>query len=130
MERRSAFTGLLAIASIATALVAAWLVMVSVLVLPSRDPAHVAMWRMIAGAFALYSGVCGARAIGVRHPALRAAVRVLSLAAGAFGVYAIRAGGHGEGYLLLMGAILCVHAGIAIAHDLRTAVPRQPAHGA
>jgi hypothetical protein len=102
---------------------------VSVTVLPSRDPGHVLMWRLIAAALLAWSGACWARTIGISHAALRAAVLLLSVAACAFGVYAITRN-RDEGYLLLMGVILCTHALLAAVHEIRTAVPRPAAHRA
>jgi hypothetical protein len=125
VKRPTAFAGLLALASCATALVAAWLLVVSVTILPSRDPTHVGMWRILSVALLIYAGLCGARAMGVRHAALRALVVMLSMAATAFGVYAIT-WPRSEGYLLLMGVILCGHAVIAVAHEIRTTVAHPP----
>jgi hypothetical protein len=129
MERRSALSGLLALASLATAGVAAWLLVVSVTVLPARDPGQVVMWRLIAVAFLAYSGACWARTSGISHAALRAAVLLLSMAACAFGVYAITRN-RDEGYLLLMGVILCGHALLAVVHEIRSTPPRPAARRA
>lgn len=133
MERRSAFAGLLALAAIATTVVAIWLLEVSVLVLPARDPGHVVEWRWIAVALLIYAGVSGARVIGIRHRLVRAAVLLLSVAAIGFGVYAIRSvfhSSHREGYLLLIGAALCLHALIAIGHEVSNPTPRTTARQA
>ena len=116
-------------ASGATALIALWLLWVIAVVLPLRDPGHIPLWRTIAAAFLLYSGISWASLLrGPRSPLLRAAVIGLSILAVAAGVFGIEqmvrraaAGGHFEGYIILMGLALCLHGLAAFVHTLLTA---------
>jgi len=115
---------MLAVASLMTLAVAAWLASVIAFVLPVRDPMHIPLWTGVAIGFLLYSALCIAYLIlGARLRWLRTAVLLLSLAAIALGVYAIvqtaqvsAKGGHFEGYLLLMGLILAGHGLIAFCN--------------
>jgi hypothetical protein len=108
---------LLVLASIATAGVALWLFWVTAMILPARNPDHIAMWRVVAVCFLVYAALCGASvAKGARHALLRWSVGFVSVAAIALGIYGIadmirRAGGGGdfEGYIALMGIILAGH---------------------
>ncbi|MFN8177636.1 MAG: permease prefix domain 1-containing protein [bacterium] len=117
---------LLALATAATVLVAAWLFFVVARVLPARDPAHIPMWRTVAFAFLAYSGLCIAYLIqGPRRTVLRWTVLPLSVAAVGLGAYAVvrmihvaDVGGHFEGYLVLMGLILAGHGLTAILHTV------------
>jgi cation transport ATPase len=120
---------LFAVATTATVLVACWLFFVIARVLPSRDPAHIPMWRTVAFAFLVYSGLCISYLIvGPRRTVLRYTVLVLSVAAVGLGAYAIvqmihvaNVGGHFEGYLVLMGLILAGHGLTAILYTIITA---------
>ena len=120
---------LFALATSATVLVACWLFFVIARVLPSRDPAHIPMWRTVAFAFLAYSGLCLTYMIqGPRRTALRWTVLLLSTAAMGLGVYAIvqmihvaNVGGHFEGYLVLMGLILAGHGLTAILYTVVSA---------
>ena len=120
---------LLGLASAVTILVALWLFWVIARVLPSRDPAHVSMWRTFAIAFLIYSGLCLTYLVaGPRRTVLRWAVLILSVVAVGLGGYAVfrmiqvaSAGGHFEGYLVLMGLILTGHGATAIAYTILTA---------
>jgi hypothetical protein len=115
---------MLALASLMTLAVAAWLASVITYVLPARDPGHIPMWTGVAIGFLVYSGLCITYlVIGARARVLRAIVLLLSLAAiglGAYGVVqmveASATGAHFEGYLLLMGLILAGHGLIAFAN--------------
>jgi hypothetical protein len=118
---------LLGLASLATAAVAVWLFMVITLVLPARDPGHIATWRMVALAFLAYSALCGACLFGGPRVAwLRWAVLPLSLFAMGLGAYGFvselrlaGSGGHFEGYILLMGLILFGHGASGVLYTLR-----------
>lgn len=115
---------MLAAGALATALVSAWLLGVVAWVLPARDPAHIPMWLGIALSFGCYATLSIVFVVrGPRPPLLRLAVVVLSLGAIGFGGSAIfrmltaaGAGGHFEGYLLLMGAILAGHGACALLY--------------
>lgn len=119
---------LLALATAATVLVAFWLLFVIVRVLPARDPAHIPLWRSVAAGFLLYSGLCLTYLVaGPRPAALRWVVLTLSVVAIGLGGYAVasmvsvaRAGGHFEGYLVLMGLILSGHGAVAILDTILT----------
>ena len=121
---------LLTCAGFATALIALWLCMVLVTILPTRDPAHVPMWTAITLAFFVYAALTLAFVVrGPRPPLLPAGVVVLSLAAIGFGGYAVSrmlgaAGhdGHFEGYLLVMGLVLAGHGLCALAYTTLTAM--------
>jgi hypothetical protein len=121
--------GLVAFWTMATAAVALWLLSVIVLVLPARDPAHVPLWLLVAAGFCAYSGLCVAYLVrGPRRGVLKWSVLALScgaIAAGLFGMATMvriaRAGGDFEGYVLLMGIILCGHGLSVIAHAVITA---------
>jgi hypothetical protein len=120
---------LFAFASSATVLVALWLFWVVARVLPLRDPAHVPTWRTVAIALLAYGGLCLAYlVVGPRRATLRRIVLGLSLVAMALGGTAIvavirgaDAGGHFEGYLVLMGVILAGHGATAILYTVLTA---------
>jgi hypothetical protein len=113
---------MLAIASLMTLAVAAWLVSVIALVLPRHDPARIPLWTGVAFGFLVYSSLSIAYLVlGARARALRAIVLVLSLAAIALGAYAVirmvqAPDRHFEGYLLLMGLILAGHGLIAFCN--------------
>jgi hypothetical protein len=101
---------------------AVWLFAVIATLLPARDPAHLPMWRWIALACLGYTGLslaflCSRRRVAV----LRGSFLVASTAAVGAGLYGIDSmvrtadrGGHFEGYLVLMGWILCCHGVTAI----------------
>ena len=114
---RAPFRILLALASLATAAVGLWLLWVMVTVLPTRDPGHIPMWRTVAACFFAYSGLCwGCVATDAKAALLRGSVLIASVAAVGLGLYGITsmlrradAGGHFEGYIVLMGLILAGH---------------------
>jgi len=126
---------LLACIALATAMIAVWLFFVVAVVLPARDPAHVPLWTAFAVGFLAYAAltlVFVGR--GPRPAALAVAVVVLSLGAVTFGVYAAGrmvaamagAGGHFEGYLLVMGMVLAAHGLCALAYaGLTAAIARR-----
>lgn len=113
---------MLTVASVCTAGIALWLLWVCTVVLPSRDPAHIPMWRTVAICYVAYSGLSWAVLLGgTRAPILRTLVVAVSVAAVALGLYGIgsmvnvaRTGGHFEGYLILMGLLLAAHGLAAI----------------
>jgi hypothetical protein len=127
---------LLGLASLVTVLVALWLFWVIAAVLPSRDPAHVSMWRGVAVAFLAYSGLCLTyMVLGPRYGVLRFLVVLLSLGAIVLGGYAVvrmnrvaDAGGHFEGYLVLMGLILAGHGLTATAYTVVTSAISRKLH--
>jgi hypothetical protein len=108
---------LLLLASVATVGVAVWLFAVIGSVLPSRDPEHIPMWRGVAIAFLGYGGLSWAYIYaGLRSRILRMMILAFSVAAvggGIFGIVAmarvVQRAGHPEGYIFLMGLILCGH---------------------
>jgi hypothetical protein len=110
----------LALSSLATAGMAAWLLYVIAIVLPARDPAHVPLWLGIAIAYLAWAALSWAFLVaGPRHPVLRIAGPAGAVIAMAWGL-ALVAGAaqaaHFEGYLLLMGVVLVVHGLAAIAY--------------
>ena len=122
----------LALATLATTAVGLWLLSVTFTVLPSRDPANVVMWRWTAAGFLGYAALCAALLTAPAPGAwLRRAVLLASLpalACGAFALYAMArrasAGGHFEGYVVLMGLVLLAHAASAIAYTLLSPASR------
>jgi len=129
---------LLVCGAVATAGIALWLFTVVTTVLPARDPAHVSMWTAFALGFLAYAVITLTFVVRGPHPALLpAAVVVLSLAAIAFGGYAVTsmlaaadAGRHFEGYLLLMGVALAGHGLCALAYTTLTALLAHRVHAA
>jgi hypothetical protein len=122
------FKLLLLAASIATVGVALWLFWVIAVMLPEHDAAHIPMWRTVAICFLFYSALSGAYLVsGPRHARLRWAMLGTSIAAvglGLFGVVqmAMRAlsGADVEGYIVMMGFLLCGHGLVAIIYTTLT----------
>jgi len=118
------FRLILLVASLATLVVGAWLIFVITVVLPARDPGHIAFWRLVALGFFAYAGLTWACLLrGPREPWLRFGVLAASTVAIGAGIYGIAsavhradAGGHFEGYLVLMGVILAAHGLSAVAY--------------
>jgi len=106
------------IAAGTTVLVACWLLAVTLWVLPSRDPAHVVLWRVIAGLFLAYAGLTFAGLVdGVARRWLGwllipASLAAIALAATLIWSYATHP--RAEGYLLLMGVLIGAHGLLAI----------------
>jgi hypothetical protein len=125
-SRARTLTVLLALASLASVVVAIWLGWVSAVVLPRVDPEHAGMWGFVAAALVGFSALCAAHLRvegGSSAAGLRWGLLAASLAAIAFGVYvlcdtlnAARRGRHFEGYLLLIGLVLTVHGLLALSH--------------
>jgi hypothetical protein len=115
---------LLGLAACATSSVALWLFVVSLAVLPSRDPDHVVVWQAIAAAFLTFS-LLSWTAIGSRAGrSIRIALAgsaLLAIAAGCFAIgrMVFASGGHFEGYLLIMGIALAAHGVLAAAYAWR-----------
>ncbi len=124
---------LLALGTGSTALIALWLGFVTTFVLPTHDPAHVAMWRILAGLFAGFALV-SVTLLGAPERLVRRWLAVAtSVAAIAFGSFAVSAalgrrpdGQDSEGYLLLMGVLLAGHGVVALTFALLSA--RIPTH--
>lgn len=122
------FRLLLGFASMATVCVGLWLLFVIAVVLPSRDPTHIPLWRSVAAGFFAYSALTWVYLIkGPRVAWLRWIVTIASLAAIVLGVYGIvnmimvaRSGGHFEGYIILMGLILGGHGLCGILYTVLT----------
>ncbi|MFL5779487.1 MAG: hypothetical protein ACJ761_11190, partial [Chloroflexota bacterium] len=99
----------------------AWLLLVTITVVPVRDPGRVSFWAVVVVAFAAYAALCGAYlAIGRRSPLVRGAVAAASVAAigvGAFFIVDVLFRSREfEGYILLMGAILAGQGAAILAH--------------
>jgi len=120
------FRLLLILSSLATVCVGLWLIAVIMFILPSRDPEHIALWRWVTVAFFAYSGFTllylfrGPRAKWLRKIVLLASVA--AIVAGTYGIVNMiqvaRSGGHFEGYIILMGLVLCGHGLTAIVYTL------------
>lgn len=114
----------LAVAAGADALVAGWLAYTVTSVLPVRDPARIPFWVAVTCALVVFVSVSFAalRAhAGARL--LRGATGVLGLPALGLGVGTAAkmlahggAGGHFEGNVVLVGALLAVHGAVAMAY--------------
>jgi len=115
----------LAITSLATAVVACWLFFVIASVLPGRDSSHLPTWRIVALGFLCFSGLSWLLlGRGLRRRALCWAVRSLAVVAIGFGLSCVvemvrhsSRGGHFEGYIVLMGVILCAHGASAVLYS-------------
>ena len=126
------FGAVLVLASIATAGVALWLLMVTTFVLPERDPGHVALWRWVALGFSAFCALSWACiATGARRAALKWSVLALSLAAIGLGGYGIvqmiqqaNRGAHFEGYIVLMGLVLAGHGLAGTLYTVRAGTER------
>lgn len=123
----------LAAATLATAAVAVWLLMVSSTVLPASDPRHVTQWMLTAAGFLGYATLTGMFVLrGPRTHWLAPAVALASLGAIAFGAWVVTStlgAAHFEGYLLVMGVLLAGHGLCALASVAIAALrPSRPAH--
>ena len=128
------FAALLVLASVATAGVAVWLFFVTAFVLPALAPVQIPMWRAIAVSFCLFCALSwGCVATGGRWALLRRPLLATSGAAVAFGLFGVidmlrraNASGDFEGYILLMGLILCGHGLAGALYTLRAGVTGRP----
>jgi len=125
---RPALAWLLGLAACVTSAIALWLFVVSLAVLPSRDPDHVVMWQAIAAGFLVFSLLSWTAIGSPARRSLRLALggsALLAIAAGCFtiGRMVFASGEHFEGYLLIMGVALAVHGALAVAHALRGELP-------
>lgn len=110
-----------------TGAMALWLLFVAGVILPSRDPAHVPLWRGIAAAFLAWAALSAWCIARPPRGALRAVLTAAAVAACALGVFAaVRtlagAPAHFEGYLVVMGALLAAH-GVAGLAWVRASTP-------
>lgn len=118
---------LLALASIATAGVAGWLLFVTAAVLPAHDPGHIPMWRGVAVSLCAYCVLSwGCLATGGRWALVRWSLLAVSAGAIALGLFGIvdmlrraAASGDFEGYVLLMGLSLAGHGLAGVLYALR-----------
>jgi HAAS len=104
-------TSLVVIAAIATAFVAVWLVMVTTMVLPRRDPAGIPFWTGVTVGFSLYLILMVVSVgVGRRSRFLRLLTTVASLGAIAIGaawiVTMFTRTDDFEGYIVLLGVVL------------------------
>ena len=121
---RPGLAWLLGIAACATSAIALWLFVVSLVVLPSRDPDHVVMWQAIAAGFLVFSLLSWTAIGSPARRSLRLALggsALVAIAAGCFTIGRIvsASGAQFEGYLLIIGVALAVHGALAAAHALR-----------
>ncbi len=126
----SPFRGGLLVVATLTTLLALWLVMVSVTVLPARDPSHVRFWRVVAGGLLLFAALTFAY-IGrpVRTPLGLGAMRVGSGLALALSlpmlVGLLRGSVRFEGYLLVMAVIIAAHGLLGLVDTYCVVVTRE-----
>jgi len=110
-----------------------WLVAVIISVLPNRDPSSIGLWSTVAAG----SGALAAAALlaTMRRDrlggALGGAFGILCVGAVAFGLLALTSvptpgnGGHGEGYVLLTGAILGLEGALGLSWLATVATARR-----
>ena len=114
----------LAAAATATTLVALWLAFTVFTVLPSRDPGHIPMWCAVAAGLLVFALSSFAAVFpGPLRPGAGVVAGILGVAAAGLGLgSAIRmlsgggAGGHFEGYIVLMGIVVGAHGLLALAN--------------
>jgi hypothetical protein len=117
----------LALVSIGTALIVAWLTYVILLVVPERSPSAAPAWIVI-DALALVMVVFSVVWLGRPSRAAFVAIRVAAIGAASIGGWLVATwilsppDAHSEGYELLIGAWLLAH---AIVVALATAAPRR-----
>jgi hypothetical protein len=117
-----ALRGALALVSVGTIALAAWLAATVLLVLPTRDPTHVGLWATVAVGAAALAGVSwlATRRTHRARPPVAVALLVLGLASLAFGVLVLETSlsdaltADREGYLLVIGLLLAVHGALAL----------------
>jgi hypothetical protein len=101
------------LATAATTVTAAWLIGVSIAVLPERDPARVGFWVVVAAAllgFAALTAMHLARWGGALVRWLARAAGLAATVAGAWlAITTLAATGEFEGYLLLIGIVVAAH---------------------
>ncbi len=115
--------GALALVSVGTTALAAWLAATVLLVLPSRDPAHVGLWATVAVGAAALAGVSwlATRRTERAGPPVAVALLVLGLASLAFGLLVLGSSlsdaltADPEGYLLVIGLLFAAHGTLALA---------------
>ncbi len=114
---------LLRLATAATAATAAWLVSVSIAVLPVRDPARVGFWLTVAAAllaFAALTALHLARWGGALVRWLAGGVGLLAMVTGAWLAISTLAGsGEFEGYLVVIGLVVAAHGALVAVSALR-----------
>ncbi|HWK10208.1 MAG TPA: permease prefix domain 1-containing protein [Vicinamibacterales bacterium] len=129
---------LLVAACAATIAIAVWLTVVSIAVLPARDPSHTVLWQIVAAAFGAYGlAAAGYVIFGFERALFRRLLSIMSVAASAGGGYILamtirtaRAGGAFEGYLLVIGAVLSANGLIAVIYAALMAPPLRVEAGA
>lgn len=109
--------------AVACAGIGGWLFGVALIVLPDRDPGHVATWTAVAVAFAAYAALSGAYLrLRRRHRIMTpvaAGISAVAILAGAwFAVPMILTSGDFEGYIVLIGLVLADQGAMVIANTL------------
>jgi hypothetical protein len=121
------FRWLVAIAAGSSVLVACWLLAVTAWVLPSRDPAHVLPWQLVAGSLLAYSALSLAHVVG-RLRWLGWILAPASVVAIAVGVVFIRnyaSQARADGYILVMGLVIGAHGVLALLDGALRFAPRR-----
>jgi hypothetical protein len=127
---RGAADTLVVWAAIATACAGLWLLSVSVLVLPQRDPRGIPFWTIVALSFLAYAGLTalslrsGRRSGLTRAVAAAASVGAIGLGL-SFVATAVARTTDFEGYILLLGLILAGHGSVVLIRELARARPRR-----
>ena len=120
---RSGPDAVVMVAASASALTATWLLIVTMTVLPARDPAGIPFWSAVTIGLLAYVALTAIYLRrGRRSPIVRAAAILASVAAVAVGgswivIMLTRRDGF-EGYVVLIGAILAGHGAMVLLHVL------------
>jgi hypothetical protein len=111
------------LATAATTVTAAWLVDVSLTVLPDRDPTHVGFWLAVAGSLLAFAALTALHLVRWGGPIVRwlaGGVALLATVAGAWLAVSTLAGsGDFEGYLVLIGLVVVAHGALVVLSTLR-----------
>jgi hypothetical protein len=123
----------LEMSSIASVVMAGWLVSVVLTVLPARDPASVPLWSGVAIATTalVVVSLLAIRRSGASPAGLTAAVAILAATAVGFGLFTLGTemtaarNGDPEGYLFVIGVILAAQGALGLVW-LASVVVRRP----
>jgi hypothetical protein len=110
--------------SVATAGVSLWLFWVTATVLGPQDPEHIPISRVVACCFLTFASLSWVLLVRGWQVAwqswLLRALSVGAIGAGLYGIVGMLVrggnGGHFEGYVVLMGLVLCAHGSAALAY--------------
>ena len=111
------------LATAATTVTAAWLIDVSLTVLPARDPDLIGFWLLVAASLFVLAALTVLHLVRWGEPIVRwlaGGAALLATVAGAWLAVSTLAGsGDFEGYLVLIGAIVAAHGILVVLSTLR-----------